>query len=296
MSLLLRLKILPKQPGELRNPVPPRGETLMEIRIFDVSHGFCAYLIADNGNVMLFDCGHNERTGFRPSQYLPRSGCTGIEYLIIHNFDQDHVSDLPNLLNVLPVQMLYRNRSISPEQLTALKLESGPITQAMQSAIDMHASYVYEVTAPPELPNIEFRCYYNSYPDFTDTNNLSLVAFVHYDGMGIVFPGDLEKRGWEALLQQDAFCNHLERVNIFVASHHGRQGGYCEEVFDYCTPDMVIISDKEITHETQKQNYAGHVSGVIWNGGPQKRYVLTTRSDGMVTITKGVGQGYYISI
>jgi len=31
----------------------------MEIKIFDVSHGFCALLVADNGNVALFDAGHN---------------------------------------------------------------------------------------------------------------------------------------------------------------------------------------------------------------------------------------------
>ena len=56
----------------------------MRIHIFDVSHGFCALLVADNGNVMLFDCGHNETTGFRPSKYLTDSGCFGIE-VPIHN-------------------------------------------------------------------------------------------------------------------------------------------------------------------------------------------------------------------
>lgn len=268
----------------------------MEIKFFDVSHGFCAYLIADNGNVMLFDCGHNERNNFRPSNYLPQSGCTGIEHLIIHNFDQDHVSDLPNLLDVLPVQTLYRNRSITPEALTAIKQESGPITNAMQAAIDLHADYVHEVANPPTFPNIEFECFSNSHPEFTDTNDLSLVAFLHYDGMGIVFPGDLEKAGWEKLLSLEVFQNHLRRVNVFVASHHGRENGYCEEVFNYCTPDIVIISDKEVVHETQKNNYKSHTLGIPWNGGPEKRYVLTTRSDGTITIKKQIGSSYHITI
>ncbi|GAI81526.1 unnamed protein product, partial [marine sediment metagenome] len=148
----------------------------------------------------------------------------------------------------------------------------------------------------PAFPNIEIECFYNNYPVFTDTNNLSLVAFVHYDGMGIIFPGDLEKAGWEALLLRQSFRDHLERVNIFVASHHGRDSGYCEEVFNYCTPDIVIISDKEIVHETQKNNYAKHAIGVLFNSGPDKRYVLTTRSDGMITITKLVGEGYHIMV
>jgi len=268
----------------------------MEIKIFDVTHGFCAYLVADNGNVMLFDCGHNEITDFRPSDYLTRIGCRSIEHLIIHNFDQDHVSDLHNLLNVINVQVLFRNRSISAEQLTALKLEKGPLTIAMKAMIDLHSEYIHDAIHPPVFPNIEFKCFYNLYPTFTDTNNLSLVAFVHYDSMGIIFPGDLEKAGWQELLKSDDFRNHLRRVNIFVASHHGREGGYCEEVFNFCAPDIVIISDKEIIHETQKNNYSKHAKGIPFNGGPEIRYVLTTRSDGMIIINKQIGDHYLITI
>ena len=268
----------------------------MEIKIFDVSHGFCAYLIADNGNIMLFDCGHNERTNFRPSIYLPRSGCTAIEHLIIHNFDQDHVSDLHNLIEVLPVQLLFRNRSITPEVLTRIKQESGLITSAMQAAIDLHARYIHEEPNPPVFPNIEFECFCNSYPTFTDTNNLSLVAFMHYDGMGIIFPGDLEKAGWNELLSLPSFQNHLRRVTVFVASHHGRENGYCEEIFNYCTPKIIIISDKEVVHETQKNKYSSHAVGIPWNDGPERRYVLTTRSEGLITINKKLGAGYHITI
>lgn len=268
----------------------------MEIKIFDVSHGFCAYLVADNGNVMLFDCGHNEKTGFRPSIYLPQSGCRGLEYLIIQNFDEDHVSDIDNLLRVLPVQVFCRNRSISPETLLSIKRAVGPLTPAMRATIDLHNGYVHPVTEPPEFVGLELVNFYNEYPTFQDTNNLSIVSFIHYDGMGIVFPGDLERPGWKELLKNADFCAHLNRVNIFVASHHGRESGYCEEVFNYCSPEIIVISDKEIVHDTQKQQYAKHASGVPCNGGPERRYVLTTRSDGMITITKSIGGGYHISI
>ncbi len=268
----------------------------MKVQIFDVSHGFCAYLTADNDNVMLFDCGHNERTGFRPSDYLVSHGCTGIEHLIIQNSDQDHVSDLYNIQRELPITLFFRNRSISTEQLRRLKELSGQLTLAMETYIDMHDKYVHPVTNPPVFPDIEFAQFYNSYPSFQDTNNLSLVSFIHYHSMGIIFPGDLEKEGWEALLKDPSFQSHLSRTNIFIASHHGRTNGYCEEVFKYCTPDIIIISDKEITHESQKQVYSSHASGVLWDGGPERRYVLTTRSDGMITITKRQNEGYYISI
>ena len=38
----------------------------MEVGIFDVSHGFCAYLVADNGNVMLLIAGTMTKPGSVP--------------------------------------------------------------------------------------------------------------------------------------------------------------------------------------------------------------------------------------
>jgi beta-lactamase superfamily II metal-dependent hydrolase len=268
----------------------------MELKIFDVSHGFCAYLVADNGNVMLFDCGHNEQTGFRPSNYLPSHGCTGIEHLIIQNFDQDHVSDLPNVLAKLPVTLFIRNGSFTPKQLTSVKLEAGPLTAAMKVAISMHETYIHQVIPPPQFPNIAFQTFCNSYPTFTDMNNLSLVSFVNYDDVGIIFPGDLEKAGWIKLLKNTSFRAYLAKTNIFIASHHGRTTGYCVGVFKYCHPEIVIISDKEIVHDTQQQDYAPHASGLPWKGGPEKRYVLSTRKHGMITFTKKLGEAYHITI
>jgi beta-lactamase superfamily II metal-dependent hydrolase len=262
----------------------------MQIKIFDVSHGFCACLVADNGNVMLFDCGHNEKTGFRPSTYLQTIGCTTIQNMVLHNFDQDHVSDLPNVLRQFPVQVLYRNSSMTSNQLILSKLQNGEITDQLGAAIQMHQQFIYPVVLPPPFPGIEFICFNNSYPLFSDTNNLSLVAFIHYDGLSVVFPGDLEKAGWEMLLRNPLFRYHLSRVHIFVASHHGRKNGYCADVFKYCQPEIIIISDKEVMYDTQENVYAQQASGIVWDGGPQKRYVLTTRSDGDITITKHPGR------
>lgn len=268
----------------------------MKVQIFNVSHGFCAYLVADNGNVMLFDCGHNEETGFRPSQYLPQSGCSAIERFFITNYDHDHVSDLANLRKVLPINILNSNKTISPDDLRKLKEKGGPLTEGLEAAIDMATTYNSPVTNPPEFPSMEWKVFHNSYTTFQDTNNLSLVVFIHYDGMGIVFPGDIEKVGWDELLKYESFCNHLSRVNIFVASHHGRQNGYCEDVFVHCKPDIIIISDEEIQYDTQNVNYKKHAKGLPWNNNSETRYVLTTRSDGMITLTKTIGNGYFVAV
>ena len=152
----------------------------MEIRIFDVAHGFCAYIIADNNNVILVDCGHNAGSGFRPSAYLSSNGCTGIEKFIVSNYDEDHLSDLPNLRRLLPIEVLHRNTSMDVDQLRRLKLLGGPIAPGMEAMLSMIGTYNSTVTNPPEFPGIELAFFSNPYPTFEDSNNLSLVTFLHY--------------------------------------------------------------------------------------------------------------------
>lgn len=261
----------------------------MHISIFDVGHGFCAYLVADNSNVMLFDGGHNSETGWRPSSWLMDNRCTGIEYLVITNYDQDHVSDLHNIYgnSRLPISVLYRNNSVDSQTLRSMKQAVGPIYPGMEALLRMMSAYTGAVTAPPELPNIEFATFFNRYPDFQDTNNLSLVSFIHYGGLHLIVPGDLEEQGWLKLLRDASFRKHLSLVNYFVASHHGRASGYCEEVFDLCRPELVIISDEYLHYDTQDTNYRKHARGVRGDGG--MRYVLTTRKDGRILISHTLG-------
>ena len=125
-----------------------------------------------------------------------------------------------------------------------------------------------------------FETFQNNYPLFTDTNNLSLLNFLDIGSLSFVLPGDLERAGWIELLKNPRVCELLKRVNVFVASHHGRESGYCREVFDYCNPNFVIMSDCPVQYGTQKMAgvYGQHATGGQFNG--QLRKVLTTRKDG----------------
>ena len=163
----------------------------------------------------------------------------------------------------------------------------------MVSLLGMVDAYTFTVTSPPVYTTLDVAVFYNDYPAFDDTNNLSLVLFLHYPGLSIVFPGDLEKAGWKTLLQQPVFRQHLAKVNIFVASHHGRESGYANEVFQFCNPEVVIISDESKQFETQETNYAQHARGITWNQTETRR-VLTTRNDGMLTISPSIGAPYFI--
>jgi beta-lactamase superfamily II metal-dependent hydrolase len=253
----------------------------MEFHVFNVGHGFCALLVADNGNTMLFDCGHDDG-GFRPSVYLPSQGIHSVDRFHISHFDSDHVSDLHNLRQKVVVNSIFRNPSMSSATLLSEKLKAGPLAKGLQSALDMHGSYTGPILVPPLFPGVECVTFHIPYPIVQDTNNLSLVTFVHCGKFHVVIPGDLEVAGWKELLKQPSFQQHLIRTNVFIASHHGRENGYCSDVFQYCSPELVIISDTVKQYESQEHNYHAHATGVNFPSG-EIRKVLTTRCDGHIS-------------
>ena len=259
----------------------------MKLTVHDVGHGACVSFTHKNRNVMLWDCGHQDNN--RPSSFLPAMGIREVQYFFVTNYDEDHISNLPDLRASVRLKSMYRNKSISADALRALKRQGGPISSAMDSMLDMITTYTGGPLNPaPDFTGARFSTFHNNYgEEFADTNNISLVTFFECGSTRFIIPGDLEKEGWLGLSRRQDFVKELVSVNVFIASHHGRESGYCEEVFEICSPDVFVFSDSEVKHATQEvtQLYAQHAKGIQFSG--ETRYVLTTRNDGSLTWTLG---------
>ena len=89
-------------------------------------------------------------------------------------------------------------------------------------------------------------------------------------------------------------------MDILVASHHGRDAGYCAEIFQYCQPKLVIVSDRGEGETSVTSAYAGHVIDGLsvkeGNGEITKRKVLTTRYDGTIKVVIDPDGRAYISV
>ena len=256
----------------------------MELKIFDVEHGACALLTCDNGSRLMIDCGHNGDTGWRPGHYLRNVGVSRLEMLAITNYDEDHVSGLPDLLENVDVEWLWRNKSVTPETIRYLKSEDG-MGPGIGALVNMASSYTGGTDAtPPIFFGVERQVFCNNYPEFDDENNLSMVVHLRIAGINFLFPGDLESAGWEALLKQPAFQRAVSGTHVLIASHHGRENGICTEVFDTygCKPFYVVISDKGYMYDTQQTvpYYRSKARGGPFRG--ETRRVLTTRNDGRI--------------
>lgn len=256
----------------------------MNLTIFDVEHGACALLTGDHGARIMIDCGHNGSTGWRPGTYLRQQGVTSLDMLAVTNYDEDHVSGLPNLRNSVSIERLLRNEAVRPETLKYLKSEDG-MGAGISELVDMATAYTVPGN-PLSMPGVEVQLFHLNYPEFDDENNLSLVIALSLNGIGFLFPGDLETRGWNTLLARNAaFRNVVAKTQVLVASHHGRENGICPDLFSRygCSPFWIVISDKGYAHDTQETLpfYSRHARGATFRGNERK--VLTTRKDGVIS-------------
>lgn len=272
----------------------------MRLTIFDVEHGACALIQSpNNGRIALIDCGSNSSTNWNPADYVKNKlGRQLVDYLLITNADQDHYANLATLKEKVRIQTFTKNPSLTAEAFEKVKLETGsPLSKDAIAYKELLESHTGTVTTPFEtgMGGITWTTFWNKYPTFTDTNNLSMVAFVRFGGFQILFPGDLERPGWLELLKSPNFREQLQATTILVASHHGRESGYCNEIFEDWGPQAVVVSDKPIVHKTQNvPQYQNCLvgDGIIVSGQQRKRHVLTTRKDGAITFQVSERGGY----
>jgi beta-lactamase superfamily II metal-dependent hydrolase len=183
------------------------------------------------------------------------------------------------------IEEIIRNTSVTPSDVRHLKSEDG-----MGAGIDR---LIWEcernfgppgvgVSANTNVNGLTAEVFYHNYPvDFDDENNLSLVTIFNCYGIKVIFPGDMEMSGWRKLLTRPHFCSALRSLDIFIAPHHGRISGCCDEVFPWIgQPTFVVISDKAKGYQSQETTtyYAERTRGGIFRHTNRK--VLTTRSDG----------------
>ncbi len=272
----------------------------MCISIRDVEHGACAFVWhTESSKLAMIDSGHNTTDKWYPSEHIKYTlKRDTLDYLFITNADQDHLDDLNGLWErEVQVRALIRAKGISSEDLRKLKMETARDTGLgadIERFLSIHHSYNAPTTEPfaDHMGGIKYRAFWNNYPDQKTTNNLSMAVFFEYAGFKILFPGDLEKSGWSRLLQLEDFRQELDTTTVLVASHHGRENGFCAEVFAqpelnrFWQPSCVVFSDKSSEHGTQEgmsKKYGNHCKdeGVITKGCHQ-RWVLTTRDDGWI--------------
>ncbi len=271
---------------------------MMDIFIFDVELGQCIFFYPRNHHdyALMVDCGNTQQ--FEPIDFLIEKRFLSydsnrrkyiLSNLTLTNYDHDHFSGLPYLRSRTHIKSVKFPRNLTCAEIKSIKPEETSALKEVTNIIDTYTTDVADYNPPYQK-----HCYYLNKSHFPNepinTNKLSQLVFLTYNGTRICIPGDLDSTAWGKHLQDTNICTLLRGTDIFIASHHGREDGYNEQVFNYCKPECVILSDTYMKHGTQEgmaQLYSSKISGngIILNGNRQSlRKTLTTRNDGHIWI------------
>jgi len=186
--------------------------------------------------------------------------------------------------------------------------DSGVVDQylAVRQGYTSSVPATHDITAPANFGGVNFSVFVPSQCDVANLNNHSLVVVASYAGLKIVIPGDNEAPSWKELLKNPAFVAAIRDTDVLLAPHHGREAGYCSELLDEMVKlRLVIISDGRFGDTSATGRYGYRASG--WEvydstGYKEKRYCVTTRCDGTITVKFGwqnpanINEGSYLNV
>lgn len=293
----------------------------MKIIVFDVGNASCNYICSPNKYAMMIDCGsssekqnpvdfikkcNNSRDGlFKTKPFVTSEGKSyPLALLHITHPDDDHVRNSERVYKELTPYLLrhtYTEKyddatSINKDYIKNLDKEyRGNNPEKIDWGFDEDYSFSIPIETVKADPNLRNKV----------RNNSSIIRYVKYNGVKILFAGDLETAGWEWLAKNNEFFKTLMKggLDVLVAPHHGHDSGFPKALFDLTGNVRAIIlsKDSEATKEgtdvyTGYSNYADGVK--YYNTNDKNMYfgkVLTTRSNGNVYLFVDPQYGFYIA-
>lgn len=104
-----------------------------------------------------------------------------------------------------------------------------------------------------------------------NSNNLSYVLRLKYNGIKVILGGDAEEEAWDSIVEE--YGQRL-KCHVLKASHHGRDSGYHQEAVKLMSPQYTIVSVGK-KPETDASNKYRAYSKEVWS----------TRWKGNITLT-----------
>lgn len=255
----------------------------LKISVLDVGHGDFIYAESPFGHTLVIDCGSGDVI---PSKFL--SKVSTIDELQISHPHEDHFSDIVSLSKktIRSFRCIPLGR-FSDDAIAWRTQDKGKV----RTLRELKAAISANNDAVPVGNGFDHTVYYPSNSDinFDDPNTASSVTTLSYGSFKMLFGGDMTSSGWEAMLQNPSFVSAIKGTTVYKVSHHGRDVGCSNELFDVISPRLCIISDKSIDSSNENTEcvdwYCNRASGcriVKADGTAEERQVLTTRNDGSI--------------
>ena len=292
----------------------------MYIVVFDVGNASCNYICSPNKYAMMIDCGSSAEKQnpvesiknfsignselLKSKPYVTSKGKSyPLALLHITHPDDDHVRNSERVYNELTPDLLCRNYTelyddsalINKDYVKNLdKKYRGDNPEIIDWGFEESKTFSIPIDTVKSDPKLKSKV----------RNNSSIIRYIKYNNVRILFAGDLETVGWEWLANNNMNFRTLMKngLDVLVAPHHGHDSGFPKALFDLTgnVRTIILSKDSEATKEgtdvyTGYSNYADGVK--YYNIGDKHSYfgkVLTTRSNGNIYLFIDPSNGLYV--
>ncbi|RAP33689.1 DNA internalization-related competence protein ComEC/Rec2 [Candidatus Marinamargulisbacteria bacterium SCGC AG-410-N11] len=163
--------------------------------------------------------------------YLKTLGINKLDMLIISHFDQDHVGGVASVLDQFQTNIIIDNNSQPNTELnTLIVAQNINRMSGLNHQIIMLEPDTYLEFFPPFL-NCKNYCH--------SENNHSVVFKLIYKQFSVLFTGDLEQIGEEALIER--YPNSLDST-VLKLGHHGSLTSTTKSFLEVVSPKYAVIS------------------------------------------------------
>ena len=270
----------------------------LEIVFWDVEHGSSTYIKTPNGKHIVCDLGvgsyeSNDET-FSPLLHLKNKyNVKQLDLVIITHPHKDHIDDIMNFEQLYP-KVLWCPRQLTREDVMKdIREEDKPL---FDKYFELRDKYSYPLASENDpsksgnLGGVTLQSFFPTDCDKANINNYSIVTVLTYAQSKVIITGDNELPSWNELLAQGNFATAVKNADILLAPHHGRDSGFCKDLFEHFSPYLTIISDGRFCDTSATGRYYNLTKG--WNvhyrnGSTEERKCLTTRSDGYIVVKLG---------
>jgi beta-lactamase superfamily II metal-dependent hydrolase len=270
----------------------PEGKAV-RIILFDVEHGFCAFIRTPNGHTILIDCGKGPN--FSPTEYLLQNGIFApITKLIVSHAHEDHIEDFPRVsarLNPSILLAMNLNWDLIKTSSGSYSHESLDAYVAGKNA-KFNGGWVPDPNYGMSLQSFWLepsRAQKISSSINSAVNNCSIVTVASFPGTKyapkFLFGGDMEEAGWNELLATNqTFREAVRGVWFYFASHHGHSSGFSTKLYDAMGKPCLNLISVRHNDESRDSRYSSDDFSSGWPLDGETRKMLSTTCDGSIFI------------
>lgn len=261
---------------------PADASPSSELHLLSIGSGQCAILRTPSGQTWLFDAG--SQSGYDINQevlgpFLRHNRFANPVGAFVSHGNTDHFNAIPSLLQQSRLDRVYLNSFFGKgKQAGSAEVEMLRLLSASGCKIRRVATG--ETVMLDDSTKIEVLRPAARLADNTCDNDRSLVLRVDCGGRTILFPGDLDLKGQEQLLQSDTRLN----ADILILPHHGAWQRTLPEFIDRVNPEVVLVSSATDPQERYAWDDDSSPRKRFYKTLPQKRRYYSTARDGWIRV------------